>query len=243
MKKKKLEGIPGVFDIERLPKDARDELIKRLEDNPNIRDTYRIISQFIKDIELKVDEEGSYKISHIKLKKAIEDRIKKEKEALIITPCQKLMASAFIVLEWEKLNKEQKLEKIKEWKTWQIKNTKKWAEEERIKNEDGDSKKVLMRKLSKSYELHRYEEFDRLADKYRYLSVKVENGEIRVFYDLTNLAKLNLNSRNSAYDRVTIKDLVREADCLWRYRDDLTSKEKFTIIYKALTGRLNYETK
>ena len=89
----------GVFDFTKLPTDARDELIKRLEDNPNIRDTERIISQFIKDIEVKVDEEGNYKISMIKLIKIIGERETQEKirnyerEELI----KKLNAKAVVV--------------------------------------------------------------------------------------------------------------------------------------------------
>ena len=74
-----LEGASGVFDFTKLPTDARDELIKRLEDNPNTRDTVRIMSQFIKDIELKVDKQGNYQISQVKLIKIIGERETQEK--------------------------------------------------------------------------------------------------------------------------------------------------------------------
>ena len=92
-------GASGVFDFTKLPTDARDELIKRLEDNPNISDTERIISQFIKDIELKVDKQGNYQISQVKLIKIIGERDIQEKirnyerEELI----KKLNAKAIVV--------------------------------------------------------------------------------------------------------------------------------------------------
>ena len=76
---KDLEGIPGVFDIDKLPKDARDELHKRLADEPNISHTIRIYAKFIKDIELKVDKQGNYQISRIKLIKIIGERDIQEK--------------------------------------------------------------------------------------------------------------------------------------------------------------------
>ena len=94
-------GASGVFDFTKLPTDARDELIKRLEDNPNISDTERIISQFIKDIELKVDKQGNYQISQVKLikikhrrKRDIQEKIRNyEREELI----KKLNAKAIVV--------------------------------------------------------------------------------------------------------------------------------------------------
>ena len=65
------------FCFEKLPKEARDELYERLR--YELVTTPKITLNFIREIGLEITPKGHYKISHTKLKKAIEDRIKKEK--------------------------------------------------------------------------------------------------------------------------------------------------------------------